>query len=281
MGCGITRMNRSGHIAAAILIMLGIAGPAGAQGPSTASVDRVRMSLKNGRVYVTYELVDEDPTGKHHIDLKFISDRHELISPRSTTGDIGPGISPGPDKVIVWNIGADLPVIKGKISPLVVLDHNLYNKKHGGGPESAWYSLLMPGLGDYKVADPREMKLPPYLRTGLSWGFIGLGIAAAVIRDQEEGRYETYIPDYGWYPQDLGYDPTLKKRFVEGPTRYWLFRGDAEVFIAAGLMVWIYDILWVSSRGKSNQLLMKSIENQQLSLVPLPGGMGLSYRFNF
>jgi hypothetical protein len=129
--------------------------------------------------------------------------------------------------------------------------------------------------------DPAEMSIQPYVRTVVSWGFIGLGILSAVQRSEAAGHYETYIPEYGWYGQDLPYDPELKRRYVDGPTSYWLFRGDAELFIAAGLAVWIYDILWVSSKGKQNQQWMKSLENQNLSLITLPGGIGLSYRFSF
>ncbi len=261
--------------------MLGLFGPVPAQDQDPAYVDNVRMSVKTGKVYISYDLIDSDADRKHNVELKFISDKHQLISPQTLNGDIGPSVTAGPDKTIVWNIQTDVNSLRGKMSPKVVLDHNLFSAVHNGGPENAWYSVLMPGLGDYKVASPREMNLPPYFRTTVSWGCIGLGIVAAVKRHEGEGHIETYIPQFGWYNRNLTYDASLKTRWVEGPTQYWLFRGDAEVFIAAGLVVWIYDILWVSSKGRSNQLLMKSIENQQLSLVPVPYGLALSYRISF
>lgn len=264
-----------------LILLTGFSGTANVRAQKAAYVENVRMIVRSGKVFVTYDLVDEDEERGHDIDLKFISDRHQLISPRSLRGDIGPSVTSGRDKTIIWDISQDVNTLPGRMSPRIFLDFNPYSSKYKGGPENAWYSLLMPGLGDYKVADPAHLKIPPYVRTAVSWGFIGTGIVAAINRYEGEGHYETYIPQYGWYGQDLPYDPDLKRRYVEGPTQYWLFRGDAEVFIAAGLAVWIYDILWVSSKGQGNQRLMKSLENQNLSLVSLPRGIGLCYRFDF
>ena len=273
-------MYRMKYISVLLLLTV-IHGITCAQVQHSARIDKVRMAVRNGKVYVTYDLLDEDADRKHDIGLKFLSDKHELISPRSLSGDFGPDITAGRERTIIWDINSDIKTIPGRVSPIIVLDLNLYDSRYTGGPENAWFSVLMPGLGDYKVANPQEMKFPPYLRTAVSWGFIGLGIIASVQRSSAVGHYETYIPQYGWYGQNLSYDASLKTRYVEGPTKYWLFRGDSEVFIAAGVMVWIYDILWVSSRGKSNQRLIKSLENQQLSLMPMQKGIGLSYRVTF
>jgi hypothetical protein len=251
-------------------------------GQSTrAYVDNIRMSVRTGKIYVTYDLVDKNADRLHEIDLIFKSETGELRQAISLSGDIGNSVTAGQDKTIVWDIHKDMRTLSGKMSPQIILDHSAFSSRYYGGPENAWYSLLMPGLGDTRVADPEGMIIKPWVRTVSSWGLISLGVAASINRSRNEGHIETYLPGYGWYDDDLTYDASLEKRYVEGSVQYWLFRRDAEIFFVGGLAIWAADIIWVYTRGKANQKLIRGFENQELSLVPLHQGFGFSYRVNF
>ncbi len=247
-----------------------------------SGIDNVHMDVSDNTVLIHFDINGGDRADLHDIRIQFISDAQELIQPYNLGGDIGPGITSGTGKTIVWDVTQDMYALHMKLYPLIISDRGLTSQKIGGGPGNAWLSLLVPGLGDYFVANRRDMKFKPIYRTLLALGCTSLGTYAALQREQGEPLYalskDQASPHYNPYPST----PTYSYKFYGyGDTRYALFKGDAEVLLSAGVAVWLYDVIWVYSKGNLNRKLRLSMKANSLGMGPVSGGAQLSCTYTF
>ncbi len=249
-----------------------------------ARVENIQMDFISNRVEIDYDIVNSKSDKLHEIEFYVLDNRGGVVFPDFLRGDIGSGISPGRDKKIIWDIYTEYDIVHGNFNPKIILDGT---GKFGvkGGPSNALLSLLVPGLGDYFVADHRKMRIKPWTRTITSYAFVGMGLASYKNRQHfpevigEPGYYPKYIMlDNGkhiWIEEwrdDIILDPAY--------TEYWLFKYDAEVFLGVGLCVWLVDIIWVTRQGIRNNKIKNKVFND-LTLVPVRQGMALSYTYNF
>jgi hypothetical protein len=236
----------------------------------------------DNKIHIHYNLANGGLEDPHNISLRFITDKQELVDPYHLNGDIGPGILPGSEKNIIWDVSQDLAGLDNKLSPLIISDLGLSSQSIGSGPGAVLLSILVPGLGDYFVADRREMKFKPLYRTILALGCTSLGTYAALNRTKGEDKYALSQDPTGRYYRRLPTTPTYSEKFYGyGDTEYALFKGDAEVLLAAGVAVWLYDIIWVYAKGNLNKRLRASFQTNQLSMHPVQGGATLSLSLNF
>lgn len=249
-----------------------------------ARIENIQMDFISNRVEIDYDLVNSNPDRRHEIEFYVLDNRGKVVFPDSLRGDIGPGIAPGPDKKILWDIYQEYDVVHGNFHPKIILDGTgRYGVK--GGASNAMFSLLVPGLGDYFVADYRKMKVKPWTRTIATYAFMGMGIAASVNRKDipaligEPGYYPRYIMQadgkHLWIDEYRD-DYMLEKAYTD----YWLFRYDAEVFLGVGITFWLADVIWVARQGIRNGKIKNEIF-QDLTLLPARQGMVLSYNYNF
>jgi len=142
-----------------------------------ARVENIKMDFISNRFEIDYAIVNSKPDQRHDIEFYVLDNRGGVVFPDSLRGDIGSGISPGRDKKIIWDIYTEYDIVQGNFNPKIILDGT---GKFGvkGGPSNALLSLLVPGLGDYFVADHRKMKIKPWTRTITSYAFVGMGLAS-------------------------------------------------------------------------------------------------------
>ena len=249
------------------------------QGKRKASVDNIDLHVQNKKIIVSYDLIRTKPDQKYSIDLFFIDINYNYIVPNSLKGDVGKSVLGGINKKIVWNLPNDYDYLDFEISPTISLNGNL-GVDIDGGAINALYSLLVPGLGDYFVADHKQMKFKPYYRTALSLGLIALGVYA------KNQRYTETIVVYskGTYDYRSGTYFPGDEKWISGETFYWLFESDAELFIASGIGVWLFDVIWVFAKGQKNEQRKSYLDgrvHKDLDVSSNLNGINLKYTITF
>lgn len=256
-----------------------LAATAALNGQGKAVARNVDISIQQNKAYIHYEIAAKKASSLHRIELMFLDENYNLVTPSRTTGDIGLNIGPGEGKTIIWDITHDLELLGTEIKPVIFVDGASKQYNSTGGPRNALLSVLIPGLGDYFVADHRMMTFKPYMRTVTSLGLIGLGIYLGNQRYLAEGYYELTLKANSWRyeGEDRFYD-----RYIEGSLQYEWFKGDKEVFIALGAAVWAADIIWVLARGSNNMKFRKATTREsRFHLGYVPGGAAFQYTCTF
>jgi len=220
-----------------LIISLVFANIAFAQKKS--KLKNVHLNIKDKKVIVNYDIKNSEEVD-NKINLLFYDEDFNYIYPKALSGDFGTGVKSGEKKQIVWDVSKDISELSSSLKPMVIL--NGQDKRRYGGSVNAWYSVIVPGLGDCFVADQSQIKFKPYMRTVASWGLIGLGIHAI---NQRSNPLITTV-------RSGAADPNQTVSYP-GPTEYWAFQIDGELFLTLGVGVWVYDIIWVAMRGKKNQ----------------------------
>jgi hypothetical protein len=213
----------------------------------------ITMDVAKDQVVIRYDLLGAD-TGKIHCITVFFSDIDltNRIHPTEISGDIGCGIRCGSNKTVVWDISKDRQVVDMALQCNVLID-GVWGDGKTGGPGYAALSLIIPGLGDYFVADRRQMSFKPWMRTTLALGLVGIGVLSAEKRFREQRMSGGHLI-YKYDNISGGMIPVwVPGRLVNGPMNYYLFKDDAEVLITAGATIWLADVLWVMNRGRRNQ----------------------------
>jgi hypothetical protein len=256
-----------------------LSSPAILPAQKMARVKNVGIGVEQNKAIINYELRSSREGSRHSVQLKFLDKHYNMISPHSLTGDVGANIFSGPDKTIQWDLSRDYDLFGSDITPVIFVDGISRQFNKPGGPGNAVYSLLMPGLGDYFVADHRMMRFKPYLRTLSSLGLIGLGIYAGEQRWQQEGEWVSVLKADHW--RFTG-DDRFRMVYYEGEMQYWLFKGDKEVFIAMGAVIWAYDFIWVLVRGSNNKKFLRELSNDtDISISYYDGAFQMKYALSF
>jgi hypothetical protein len=242
---------------------------------NTPVAKNVKIHIENNQAIIRFDIVDRGKQGPHVVDLQFLDEDYNMISPKLTSGDVGPGISAGSGKTIVWEITNDMDLLGSEISPVLFIDGKSKQFNRTGGPRNAFLSLLMPGLGDYAVADPSLMTFKPYMRTLSSWGMMGLGFYLGSQREHAPGEYRTVLKaDHFLFTGEARYE----ERYFPGPMQYGLFQGDMEVFVSLGAAIWAADIIWVLARGSNNRKFTRALsQGTSFQLGYVPGGAGFHF----
>ena len=77
-------------------------------------VENVRFEQRGEKIYVVYDL--EGPGDWYEVSLKLSSSggaEYDIV-PRTVRGDVGPGVRPGLERVIVWEAAVDAPGLHGE-----------------------------------------------------------------------------------------------------------------------------------------------------------------------
>ncbi len=243
----------------------------------------IDISIDQNKAIIHFDIKSRIPGSVHLVDLKFLDEDYRLVLPELLTGDIGSNISNEPDRRIEWDISNDVQLLGSNITPVLFIDGISKQYSNTGGPSNALLSILLPGLGDYFVADRRMMTFKPYMRTISSLGLIALGVWAGEQRYYAEGDYQTKV-QLTRVPNDQGYgyhyEETLYEKYVEGDLQYQFFKGDKEVFIALGAAIWAVDILWVLAKGTNNvKFINATTKRSNFNLGYVPGGAALQFSY--
>ena len=205
------------------------------------------------RLIITYDILKSSSIEKYEISLQFVDDEGNTIYPTSTVGDIGLNIPGGSGKRISWDIFGDVDEIAGNIK--AVVDIVSVNISYGG-PSKAVLSLLVPGLGDFQVANHREMIIKPYFKTVAAYGFIAYGM---IQNFKAKKLYDDYLASTDQSEFDDLYNKATKANH------------QAYIATGIGIVVWAADVVWVALRGSKN---MRSAGNY-------PSAMTNGFKVNY
>lgn len=236
-----------------------------------SKVKNIDIDISGNKVFINYDLIQKDTFSANDIELFFVDNRFTVKVPEKLSGDIGSNIKPGQNKRIEWDVFNDDVEIAQKLKPRIIV-----NGIKKGGPQNALYSILIPGLGDYFVKDHKDMIIKPYYRTLATFGVIGLSVMASQNRERIN-----IISEETQYVQENGLMVPSTRTYVSGYYyEYWMFKGDAEVFLVTGIAMWIGDIVWVYAKGNENDRL-RMFSNFSLNGYVGNGLTNLSLSYSF
>jgi len=78
-------------------------------------LENLITEVQEGKVIIRYDLIDNDPENKYDIQL-YSSDNNYRSALALVTGDIGPEITSGKDKIITWDAKGELKRYNGNIT---------------------------------------------------------------------------------------------------------------------------------------------------------------------
>ncbi|MCC6459663.1 MAG: hypothetical protein IT260_04265, partial [Saprospiraceae bacterium] len=204
-------------------------------------VTTMKVEPVEDRIVIEYDLKKLNlPNYYYTVDLQ-VSEEGKLIFPSADLlrGDVSGSekkkIVPGDNlKKIYWEPlrEPNLQELRGEVSFRLIV--HLYAPVFGG-PESALSSILVPGLGQYKV---QKKKGPYFLITAAAYGLVGTGIAKKI---QSNNTYSDYLA--ASTPNDIA---SLKDAYQSQ-------KRIGTALLAGGAVVWLADVAWVLLQGMRNK----------------------------
>jgi hypothetical protein len=91
-------------------------------GQITFTVSQPRLSISNGNLKITYDILDANPNDKFNIWLEITDSSGADISANTLKGDIGDSIKAGTNKQIMWNLHADNIFIDNTINVEIIAE---------------------------------------------------------------------------------------------------------------------------------------------------------------
>jgi hypothetical protein len=91
-------------------------------GQVTFTVSQPRLSLSEGNLKITYDILDTRPDDKFNIWLEITDSSGTVLNANTLKGDIGDSINPGENKQIVWNLSADNIFIDNTINIEIIAE---------------------------------------------------------------------------------------------------------------------------------------------------------------
>jgi hypothetical protein len=229
-----------------------------------AQITDVDFHLEDRYIVVNYNLVGALPNEEMTIELKFITEKDEVITPKSVNTDIGTKVFGDGNKVIQWDVVADQIDLSGNLKASVTITSSKILFK---GPGNAFLSVLIPGLGGYFVDKNNARSV---LTTLSTVGFIGYGV-------YEKLQSNKYYADYNESITAIEIEDYYTKA-SDANHKYFI-----ATRVAAG--IWALDIIYVTFKGFHNRKVAKnaytSFRNDGLKLNYAYHGLQLGYSVTF
>jgi len=241
-----------------------------------------RLELKNNGIYISYDILNSDPSDMFSILLSIKDEDGNLISANTVEGDIGEAVPGGDNKQIIWDFRADQIVINGDIyinisaeviPPVIADSKDRKGKDVSTGTESGEFSrtglifqsVVFPGLGLSRLTGK-----PHWLR-----GVTGYGcVAGAVVMNRlAVSSYEDF--------KSAGTVEIANSALAESSSQDNL----SDMLGYAALGIWISDFIWtlvgtsrLNDGEYSSDLNRISLNSglDPLSNLPL---VGITFRF--
>ena len=215
-----------------------------------ARFENIDFYVVDEKIVVSYDLVKTSPQETFEVSLEFVNENNEIIVPATVEGDVGYNIKGGKAKKIYWDVFSDMDEITGEIKPRlnIISVDRIY-----GGPANALYSVIVPGLGDYKTAPSSEMIIKPYYRTIAAYGLVGYGIYERINSNKKYDDYE---------------NSTNRSEFDDLYSQANSANHRAQIAMGLGLAAWTFDVVWVIVKGAKNN------KENKYKFQDLTGGEG-------
>lgn len=209
-------------------------------------IENVEFNYSMKKIIVNYNIVNNKPTERFQMELLFITEFNDTIVPFSISGDIV-NVTGGIGKTIAWDYAQDNAKINNINIKAIVSVKSVSNQP--GDPSNAWLSLLVPGLGDRYVTNPRHSIIKPYYITIATYSFIGAGMYNIIVKS-----YYDYDAKHAVVPDNI-------QNFKNKSKQSALY---AYIYTGIGVIIWGADIIRVLAKGEK-----KKISKAKISLVPI------------
>jgi hypothetical protein len=257
---------------------------------TSTDIRNINLDIQDNKVIIDYDIVNFNPGQQFNIGIYFLDNEGKSYFPGSLSGDVGENILGGSSRTIIWDVAEDFEELNFTLRPQFIIN-GMRKGATLGGPNNAYLSMILPGLGDYFVVDHKETIIKPYLRSAAYLAFMGLGIKGLNERERvivpvNTGNIEQIIVGYTPYGYPIYED--VYDEFGQPVYRYddqtrtksWLFNGDFELFFGAAATIWLLDVLYVANKGKKNVDAREYYFQQRvLQLGFKPQGVSLTYTF--
>lgn len=165
------------------------------------------------------------------------------IKPKSINGALN-RLSTGTAYFIVWNVLKDVQLLEGEISVELKISarHTINiksneNFRQGKGPENAFLSMLLPGLGDVFVNDADPTIKPIYI----SLAFLGTA-GFAIYGHNQAKKYEAAAKN-----------SVMEYEINNNLEQAAYYRDNSTLMGIASATIWICDVIRVVAKGASNR----------------------------
>jgi hypothetical protein len=196
------------------------------------NIENVDFVVRENNIIVTYDVAGCGPKQLYDIKLIAFCDGKE-IHPQSISGDLKK-ISCGKQKRIEWNVLNDNIELKGSLQVVVAISKT-YSTKITNGPSNAFYSMLLPGLGDHFIN--KNNKRWYYI----SLAYVGLGYYAFKSKSESNDYYGQYHQATTQKEMDETYEAANSK--------YQTF----QILLGLTAAVWVSDVVYVAVKGFKNR----------------------------
>lgn len=257
-----------------IFIFLLVIGIVKTQAQSKATIQNIDFHAEGSNLVITYDIVKAEPGEKFETWVKVQTGSGQEIIPHSVTGDVGLGVSGGPNKRIVWDVSADNVKLDDEISVEVFARSNLKsggkstNKtkghRQGISPGGAMaLSALLPGLGSTVAVRGGAQWL---------WGIVGYGCIAGSIA-MNGIAYDSYEDYKGAITANDRDDLFTKSK------NHDLY---SKIFAGSAAVIWVAEIISSGVKAakyrsrQSNSKFSMDYRFDPLSGKPL---IGFNYKF--
>ena len=162
-------------------------------------------------------------------------------------------------------IGRYTIIIQKKEINNIDFSNNSVSKYRGiGGPSNMFLSVLVPGLGVKEVTGGSKNGLR---RTLLSYGFIISGVGCKLWSMSDYDKYHSAT------------DQTFMDEYYNNAN---LLNKSFYILTATGVIIWLYDIIWVANKGFQNKREQQRYK-QNISFYYEPNNqmLGLNYKLKF
>ncbi|OQX78766.1 MAG: hypothetical protein B6D61_04785 [Bacteroidetes bacterium 4484_249] len=251
------------------------------QAQSKAKVENIDFYAVGSNLNITYDIVKAKSGESFEIWVKVITDSGKEIVPTALTGDVGKGVSGGPNKRIVWDVESDNAFFDEEITVEVFLKSEFIpapkseTEEKTEAPKKAkstsdvsvgkaiLFSALLPGLGNRYVKG-----------SGAQWliGVAGYGLIAGsvVMNNSAYNAYEDYKSATTASDRDDYFDKAKSKNTI------------SKVFAGAAIVVWVADLVLTGIQASKAR---KNSYSSNFSIIynydPVIGKpmVGINYRF--
>ena len=251
------------------------------QAQSKAKVENIDFYAVGSNLNITYDIVKAKSGESFEVWVKVITDSGKEIVPTALTGDVGKGVSGGPNKRIVWDVESDNAFFDEEISVEVFLQSEFIPAQKSETEEKTktpkktkstsdvsvgkaiLLSALLPGLGNRYVKG-----------SGAQWliGVAGYGliIGSVAMNNSAYNAYDKYKEATTASDRDDYFDQAKSKNTI------------SNVFAGAAIAIWVADLVWTgiqASKARKNSYSSNFSIIYNYDPVIRKPMIGLNYRF--
>jgi len=205
------------------------------------SFQNITLQQNDSILFIQYDFTGRQGYS-YDIGVIINSKNQGIIKPTSISGALN-GLTTGSGYYIAWCVLKDIQSLEGNISvELKILRRHttqgrMDNHADGRGPENAFLSMLLPGLGDVFVNDEDPIIKPIYI----SLAFLG-SAGLAIYGHNQSKKYE-----------EAAKNSVMEYEINNNLEQAAYYQSNSALMGVFCATIWVCDVIWVVAKGASNR----------------------------